>query len=342
MGFLKSITKPFKSIAKRIKKTASKVWKGVKSGVLKPLGKLYGKTFGKLGPLGMVAASFILPGLGSMLAAGWTGLAGTLGSQAAGGFLNAVSAGMNAVSTGLANAGSFVGGISDKIGQVLTKVGGSISDGASQMFQGASEWAKTKGIDVSKMGDWVSNKAQSFGIGGQPAATSDSLLQANPELRFAANANARNQFAGITDIQKTQAVLGESAGESLLTQSQINQQFAQTPGLASKTLLQTTGETLASPEILAKDLNLATQGRAAGTGSNFAKKALKGVASSLLAQGAKPLPVPEVPSLSSADFGSFGSNRLGIGGTGSVGGQFLTPQQQAFFQQHAQLLGQAG
>jgi hypothetical protein len=342
MGFLKSITKPFKKIAKRIKKTASNVWKGIQSGVLKPLGKLYGKTFGKLGPLGMVAASLILPGIGSMMAAGWTSLAGTLGQAGAGGFLNAVSAGMNAVSTGLANAGSFMGGISDKIGQTLTKIGGSISDGASNLFQGAGDWAKTKGVDVSKMGDWVAKKAQSFGIGGQPAATSESLLNANPELRFAANANARNQFAAIPDAAKSRALLGPEATNlsfDATQQSQINQQFAQTKGLASKTLLQTGGEPLASPNILAKDLNIATQGRASGTGTSFAEKALKS-AGSLLQP--KPITIPEIPDLSTTDFGSFGSNRLGIGGTGATGGQFLSQQQQAFFQKHAQLLGQAG
>jgi hypothetical protein len=337
MGWFKKLTKPFKSIAKKIKKTASSVWKGIKKGILKPLGKLYGKTFGKLGPLGMIAASFILPGLGSMMAAGWTSLAGTLGTQAAGGFLNAVSAGMTSISTGLANVGSFAGGISDKIGQVFTKLGGDISTGASNLFQGASDWASTKGVDISKMGDWVANKAQSVGIGGTPQASAETLLQANPELRMAANSTARGQFDAITASQKAQA-LGIDPTERFaqLKQPQIAEQFAQTPGLAKSTVISTTGEEVASANILGRNM-----AQRAPAKTSLAKKALKSAASSLLQTGQKPIEVDPV-SFAATGSSAFATQRLGIGGTAATGGQFLTPQQQAFFQQHASLLGQQG
>ena len=346
MGFFSKLTKPFKSIAKKIKKTASSVWKGIKTGILKPLGKLYGKTFGKLGPLGMIAASFILPGLGSMMAAGWTSLAGTLGTQAAGGFLNAVSAAMNTISAGLSTASGWVGGISDKIGQTLTKIGGDISTGASNLFQGASDWAQSKGIPIDKMGDWVSQKAQSFGIGGKGISAPSSLspagqqaLTANPELIGAANTQARNQFATITQAQKTRALLGPEATKMTFDPTQrqlISDQFAQTKGLANQTLLETTGQEMANVNILGREV-----AKTAPKKTSFGKKALKSAAASLLKTGAKPIAVDPI---SSTALGSsaFATQRLGIGGTAATGGQFLTPQQQAFFQQHALLLGQQG
>ena len=244
MGLFSKITKPFKKIAKRVKKTASKVWKGIKTGVLKPLGKLYGKTFGKLGPLGMVAASLILPGIGSMISAGWSGLAGSLAANnAAGTFLHAVGTGMQGIATTLGNVGA---GISEKINMAMDK--------GKDLFGQAQSWV-TGGGDPAKF------------AAKQVSESTSSLLQANPELVGASNAQARNQFASITNAQKAQAVIGDEATKMALNPAQqnlINERFAQTSGLANKTLLQTTGETLATPQVLAKDLNLATQGRAAG------------------------------------------------------------------------------
>jgi len=62
-----------RKIGKKIKKGFSKIGKKLKKG----LGKI-AKAFGKLGPLGSIALSFLLPGMGSVLS-GWLGNMGSVG-----------------------------------------------------------------------------------------------------------------------------------------------------------------------------------------------------------------------------------------------------------------------
>ena len=64
----------------KLRKIGKKIKKGM-SGLGKKLKKGFGKiakAFGKLGPLGSIALSFLLPGLGNVLA-GWLGNMGTVG-----------------------------------------------------------------------------------------------------------------------------------------------------------------------------------------------------------------------------------------------------------------------
>ena len=108
MGWLR---KKGKQIASGFRKVGRKLKKG--------LGKI-AKAFGKLGPLGSIALSMILPGLGDI--AGWLGK--TISSMGpAGKFLVDIS-------TNIYNAASgFVGGIKNKIGQVFNTVTGAIETG---------------------------------------------------------------------------------------------------------------------------------------------------------------------------------------------------------------------
>ena len=66
MGLLskawKGITKPFKSIAKRVKKAF----------------KSFGKFMGKMGIAGQLAMMFILPGIGGALMKGFVAMAGNM------------------------------------------------------------------------------------------------------------------------------------------------------------------------------------------------------------------------------------------------------------------------
>ena len=62
-----------RKIGKKIKRGFSKIGKKLKKG----LGKI-AKAFGKLGPLGSIALSFLLPGMGSVLS-GWLGNMGSVG-----------------------------------------------------------------------------------------------------------------------------------------------------------------------------------------------------------------------------------------------------------------------
>ena len=66
---IKKITKPFRKIVKGIAKGVRKVGRFLKKG----LGKV-AKAFGKLGPLGSIALSFMLPGIGSALSSWYGGL----------------------------------------------------------------------------------------------------------------------------------------------------------------------------------------------------------------------------------------------------------------------------
>lgn len=66
---LKKITKPFRKVVKGIAKGVRKIGRVLKRG----LGKV-AKTFGKLGPLGSIALSFMLPGIGSALSSWYGGL----------------------------------------------------------------------------------------------------------------------------------------------------------------------------------------------------------------------------------------------------------------------------
>ena len=63
----------FRKIGKIVKRGFSKIGKKLKKG----LGKI-AKAFGKLGPLGSIALSFLLPGMGSVLK-GWLGKMGKIG-----------------------------------------------------------------------------------------------------------------------------------------------------------------------------------------------------------------------------------------------------------------------
>lgn len=347
MGFgikkaFKSVKKRFKKVAKGVKKLAKKTMSAImKTPILgkaiKGFGKLYEKTFGKLGPLGMIAASFVLPGVGGLLSQAWSGLAGSLTASGSG-FLGAIGNGMTAVSNAMSQAGSFVSkgfsNITDKISGVFQGSGGT-----DNFFSKASEWVGQKWDAVKQnfndAGDWMKQK---LNIGTGPTEA-ESLLQANPELRSAANQTARTQFDAITDTQKALATRG--MGQEELSKG-INEAFAQNSDLVKETVLKTQGTEMASPTTLGQNLFDTTQGRAAAdAGSSTLKSVAKAGASLLSGMGGEQdagfAPVFDTPS-----FSAIGSQRQGIGGVGATPGAFLTPAQQQFFQQHASLLGQVG
>jgi hypothetical protein len=222
------------------------------------------------------------------------------------------------------------------------------------MFKSASEWAKTKGVDINKMGDWVSKKAQSFS-GAQPSASGFNIQADAGSLLNAPQAGAQPSFnlgldkiqegalTGVQDTSTSAIASGVTTPQNLIGSVGPQPEFGSSlgkldvaQGSIAKTQVAPTGQvTVGTGKSFAKS----AEGASAKA---LAKKAAKSVAGSLLAQGAAPIEVPPIASLASTDFSAFGSNRLGIGGQGAVGGQFLNQQQQAFFQQHAQLLGQEG
>lgn len=115
MGFLRKVGK---KIAGGFRKIGRKLKKG--------LGKI-AKAFGKLGPLGSIALSFILPGLGDI--AGWLGK--TISSMGpAGKFLVDISTRI------YQGASGFIGGVKDKIGQVFNTVTGAVEGGMNAVSRG--------------------------------------------------------------------------------------------------------------------------------------------------------------------------------------------------------------
>lgn len=324
MGFgigkvFKSVTKPFKSVAKKIKKVGGKIMGGImKLPGFKQLGQLYNKTFGRLGPLGMIAASFILPGVGSLISQGWGAAAGAL-SGSSSGFLQAVGAGMKSISTGLSGIGT---GISDKISGAFEKMGGgSITRGAQDMFQKASDWV-TGGKSPSDFNlqagsflDPVAGPTPEFNLGTTLTEPGSLLGKAVQEGSFA---DPSSISLGLDTAGLAQPAPAFNIPEVA-------------PGTVAKTSISESGAITVS--------NNAELGR--GRGESFAKKALKAGAT-LLGGGIATPPATafaaELPGIND----DFGTQRFGIGGTGATGGQFLTPQQQLFFQQHAKLIGQQG
>jgi hypothetical protein len=138
MGFLskigKGLKKAFKSAFKRIKKITKPIGRALKKG----LGKV-GKFFGKLGPLGTLALSLMLPGLG------------TLFSQF-GAWASTLSGPLGAVMNGIATAGNAIGRvyssvtgmISDTIGTIAGNTIGKIPVGAGKnltdVYKGFTTW----------------------------------------------------------------------------------------------------------------------------------------------------------------------------------------------------------
>jgi len=138
MGFLskigKGLKKAFKSVFKRIKKVVKPIGKALKKG----LGKV-GKFFGKLGPLGTLALSLMLPGLG------------TLWSQF-GSWASTLSGPLGAIMNGVATAGNTIGRvyssvtgmISDTIGTIAGNTIGKIPVGGGKnltdVYKGFTTW----------------------------------------------------------------------------------------------------------------------------------------------------------------------------------------------------------
>ncbi len=345
MGFFSGITKVFKKVAKKIKKVAGKVMgKVMKLPIFKQIGSLYSKTFGKLGPFGMIAASLVLPGLGSLISAGWTSLASTLSGTAAGGLMNTVGSWVGQAATTLGNVGTS---ISDKIVGVFKGAGTSISNGASRVFNAASEWTKDNlpnlHQNLSKAGDWISKKISGPQVteSGQQGLTRGQsfrrpgALEGTRTPSFAKPGSLKSAIpeAPVQVTQQDIGILDTKGGVPRL-------QSPTAPGDSLLSAQPGVDTTFSGEQGLTRVQSAAAPGTDAAAGSSFARKAIESAGSLLGSMGAE-TPDP-LARFEPATFASIGAKRGGISGQGAVGGQFLTPAQQAFFQQHASLLGQIG
>jgi len=117
----------FKKFVKKTFKSMKKILKNPGRAIKKGLGKI-GKAFGKLGPIGTIALSLMMPGLG----AAWT----TFGTYAAG-----TSGAMGAVLQGIATAGNAIGSVYSSITGMVSKTLNTVTGGASGKL---SNWIGTK------------------------------------------------------------------------------------------------------------------------------------------------------------------------------------------------------
>ncbi len=136
MGFLR---KKAKQIAGAFRKVGRKLKKG--------LGKV-AKAFGKLGPLGSIGLSILLPGMGGI--AEWLGQ--TISKIPGGNFLVDIG---NKIYEG---AAGFIGGVKDKIGQVFNSVTGAIEGGMNAV----SRTVGGKGEIGSSFRNFVSDMTNGF------------------------------------------------------------------------------------------------------------------------------------------------------------------------------------
>jgi len=137
-----------------MKKIFKKIFRGIKK-VFRPIGrelkkglKGIGKFFGKLGPIGTLALSLMLPGIGSALTSfgAWAGV----GTGAAAPFSGTIFGPLGKVIQGVARVGS-------KVGQVYNSVSSFVGDtikaipGVGDAYKGFSNWVSTKMDNTRRM-----------------------------------------------------------------------------------------------------------------------------------------------------------------------------------------------
>tara|TARA_R110000822_G_scaffold13869_1_gene48999 strand:- start:6720 stop:7880 length:1161 start_codon:yes stop_codon:yes gene_type:complete len=128
----------------KLRKIGKKIKKGM-SGLGKKLKKGFGKiakAFGKLGPLGSIALSFLLPGLGNVLA-GWLGNMGTVGKF------------ILDIGSKIQKGANWV---KDGVGRVFNRVTDAIEAGMNRVSGGLGGTGQTG----SNFRNWVSEKSSGF------------------------------------------------------------------------------------------------------------------------------------------------------------------------------------
>ena len=129
------IKKIFKKVFKKFKKILSPIGKELKKGL-----KGVGKFFGKLGPVGTLALSLMLPGIGSALTSfgAWAGVSG-----GAAPFAGTIFGPLGKVIQGVAKVGQGVGNVFTDVTGFVDKVVKDIP-GVGKAYEGFSGWVSNK------------------------------------------------------------------------------------------------------------------------------------------------------------------------------------------------------
>jgi hypothetical protein len=328
-GAVKGVGKVVKKAAKAVKKVATSIGKGLD----KLTGGAFGKIMGKLGPIGSIALGFILPGIGSALGGMWstaaTAMTGYTGFGS--GFITAAGKAMQFASN---FTGKVSGFISDTIGTGLKKVGGTIADGADYIFKGAQEFLGSKNpSSISDVGQWVTNKAKElnpFKAAEAPIqegmfSSAETGFGVQNQSMFPQSGDALAKYDMVTPINNP--VTGQSMGNAMASPSPyaLDAPKMFTPPASTGAL-----STSANPSMVGSSF-LSPQGVTGGSitsaaGSSLLSNVLK-AGSQLLGQGQGQQAGYQGYGMPDFVEGNFMSDRGGIGGQGSAGGDFLSEQQ---------------
>tara|TARA_R110002050_G_scaffold231955_2_gene367774 strand:+ start:922 stop:2262 length:1341 start_codon:yes stop_codon:yes gene_type:complete len=177
----------FKKTFKRIKKGVKSIGRSLKKG----LGKI-GKAFGKLGPVGTLALSLMLPGLGSAFT--------SFGSWA-----NTLSGPLGAVMKGIHTAGNMAGTVYSSVTEM---VGGVVRNTIGKLPVGGGQ---TLASSYDRLTGWVSNKIntsrQKFGMETNMTDTSlDKTLKANENAIKNVSSIQENQIGKSIDATMKQPI----------------------------------------------------------------------------------------------------------------------------------------
>ena len=182
----KAIKKGIKKLVSGVKKVVKKIGRGIKKAV-----KGIGKFMGKIGIVGQIAMSFILPGIGGALMKGVGGFVGKMAAsasplisgagkvlQAAGNF---AKAGHSAFKTVTEGVGSFV---KEFTGAALKKVPGmdkvfpSLADAPDSFFKGEnSAWSRVSKNVVANGNEVLANFDKAIGRTPKVATTGSSVAK---------------------------------------------------------------------------------------------------------------------------------------------------------------------
>lgn len=299
-----------KKIARKIRGVGSKIWKGVKNKIIKPiLGAV-----NKLGPLGMIAMSFVMPGIGTMLSGLWSSAAAVLPT----GFVTAINKGIAWAAKAATTAKGFVTEgfttVTDKVVAGLDHISGGaatdIGTAAGNLWDSAKD---VVGLGPEKVAG--PNLGPEVGQGALDASTR-TALEANPELLKATGGDLAKAGKLIQDQQ------------SFLIDKEATQFLADNPEFVK--FGNATGE--AAIDVAKKQVNFLDNSADAFSGlADKAKTAAKSTLADKLAAtaemfgdaGADDTPPGFIPFASTPTADPFGTNRFGVGGVGSAGGGFL-------------------
>ena len=183
----------FKKVLKGIGKVFRKIGRG-----LKKIAAKFGKFMGKIGIIGQIGLSLLLPGIGTMLG----NLAGSMINTTLGGIAGAVVKGAGAVLNTAVNIGTKVGSTFKTITEGVTKVMGEV----------ATVGLDKLGLSDSTFGKYLANKGFTGDIGGAFTDAVSGVKASVGDLFSSDTLTGLNKYA--TESLQTEA-LGMSREEYL-------------------------------------------------------------------------------------------------------------------------------